>query len=457
MNEARILILDCQGGDLSKTVVQMLESCTAMMFEVHCAAVQPDKPQVPDDRFQPDILIVLVSSPDLPSEIVKKLKPSRPTLVVIESAEPEDLIKLLELGVDDFITCPLRPIEVLPRIRRLLRTTVSEGSISRGIKAKLGMKQLIGQSSCFLGEIKKIPVFAKCDAGVLILGETGTGKELCARALHYLSPRCSGPFIPVNCGGIPTDLVENELFGHQRGAYTGASTLEVGLIEEAEGGTLFLDEIDCLSVSAQVKLLRFLQEKEYRSLGNRKLKKADVRILTASNTDLKEAIASGAFRQDLYYRLSVLFLTLPPLRQRQTDIPLLARHFLAGYSAEFHKTLEDFSPEAMQVLQLYGWPGNVRELEHVVERAVILGGDRIVQKQDIVLSSSESDPGYESFRDAKARTIAAFEKSYIHRLLSLYSGNITKAACAAQKNRRAFFQLLRKHTIDAQAFRSRPT
>src|SRR6185503_17096456 len=196
-------------------------------------------------------------------------------------------------------------------------------------------RQLIGQSPVFLQQVQKISLIASCEANVLIVGETGTGKELYARAIHYGSARAGHPFMPVNCGAIPAELVENELFGHIRGAFTSASSLQVGLIEEANGGTLFLDEIDCLPVHAQVKLLRFLQEKEYRPLGSAKMRRANVRVIAASNLNLEDAVDTGKVRQDLFYRLNIISLTLPPLRDRREDIPLLARHFLGKYSREF--------------------------------------------------------------------------------------------------------------------------
>jgi two-component system, NtrC family, response regulator GlrR len=311
---------------------------------------------------------------------------------------------------------------------------------------------MIGESASFLSEIKKIPLLAKSGAIVLITGETGTGKELCARAIHYLSPRSRSPFMPINCGAIPVELVENELFGHEKGAFTGASETRSGLIAEAEGGTIFLDEVDCLPLAAQVKLLRFLQEKEYRPLGSKKMKKADVRVLAAMNVDPQEAIAAGRLRQDLYYRLNVIPLAIPPLRERREDISLLARHFLLKYSVEFDKPMADFSEEAIQLLQLYDWPGNVRELEHHVERAVVLSEGRMIQAKDVILPSSESDLP-ESFHNAKTKMVSVFERTYIERLLLAHHGNISQAARAAQKNRRAFWELVRKYQIDVDSFK----
>src|SRR5262249_47639354 len=302
-------------------------------------------------------------------------------------------------------------------------------------------------------EVNKLPVIARCDASVLILGETGTGKELCARSIHYLSPRASKPFVPVNCSAIPVELVENELFGHEREAFTGASSSRPGLITEADGGTLFMDEIDCMPLLAQVKLLRFLQEKEYRPLGSMRRRHADVRVMAATNIDLEEAVRTGKLRHDLYYRLNVIPLMLPPLRERPGDIPVLARHFLAKYSSEFDKRTTDLSPAAMQMLMLHQWPGNVRELEHVIERATVMCQHQIIGPDDIGLPLRKAAAAGTSFQEMKATMIAQFERTYISGLLRIHQGNVSKAARAAQKDPRALRQLIRKHKIDVMTFR----
>ena len=377
-----------------------------------------------------------------------------PVVVVTETDEPGELFDLLRQGVADFVTPPLRAVDVFPRIWHALEQTRREEPWVQKLKEKLGLKQLIGESPAFLAEVQKFPIVARCDASVLISGETGTGKEVCARAIHYLSPRSAKPFVPVNCGAIPLELVENELFGHERGAYTGASSAQPGLIQEAAGGTLFLDEIDSLPLPAQVKLLRFLQEKEYRPLGSTRIYKADVRVIAASNGDFEAAVKEGKLRRDLYYRLNVMPLVLPPLRERPEDIPLLARHFLNKYAAEFNKEVRSLSPGALRRLQLYDWPGNVRELEHTVERAVMLCERDSIQAAVIMLPTSDEPAPPESFREAKARLVARFEKEYIQKLLLSHQGNITKAAETARKDRRAFWQLIRKHRIDVKSFRS---
>ena len=384
---------------------------------------------------------------------VKRIVPDVPVIAALEQCDPQQAFELLKIGATDFIAAPFQAIDVLPRAWKALRNFLGEDIPSHEDSRRQQFRQLIGQSPIFLQQAQKISLIASCEANVLIVGETGTGKELYARAIHYGSARAGQPFMPVNCGAIPAELVENELFGHIRGAFTSASNLQVGLIEEADGGTLFLDEIDCLPIHAQVKLLRFLQEKEYRPLGSAKIKRADVRVIAASNLNLEEAVDTGRIRKDLFYRLNIISLTLPPLRDRREDIPLLARHFLERYSRELESQVKDFSDEAMNMLMVYSWPGNVRELEHAVERAIVLCSRPLIQASDVVLSNQALAGKRESLREAKAREIERFEKNYIHGVLSACRGNITRAAQVAQKNRRAFWQLIQKYRIDVSRFR----
>jgi len=318
------------------------------------------------------------------------------------------------------------------------------------VRAAAGMSQVIGESPAIVALIAQIPVIARYNVCVLILGETGTGKEVFARAIHYSSARSAKPFIPVNCGAIPVDLLENEFFGHESGAYTSATSCRRGLLKEADGGTLFLDEVDCLPALAQVKLLRFIQDGQFRPLGSERFCAADVRILAASNADLGLAVDSGRFRRDLYYRLNVVTLRLPPLRQREDDIVPLAKHFLAKYQEKFGADPREFSSEALRQLVLHPWPGNVRELENVIQRTIVLTTDRLIQFCDIGSRGSEDKPEDQSFRRSKASAIDQFERSYIRRLLLVHDGNITKAAQSAGKDRRAFWELMRKHQIPAR-------
>lgn len=406
----------------------------------------------------PDVIVAVFETPLISRAqslltALSRASVNAPLVVIAEGVAPEEMITLLDLGVTDFIVPPFTPLAILPRLWRLISRRQSSRTVEQATKEQPGLKQTIGESPALLAVTRKIPVIARCDAAILISGETGTGKEMCARAIHYLSPRSDHSFVPINCGAIPSELVENEMFGHERGAFTDAKNTRTGLVEEANGGTLFLDEIDSLAPAAQVKLLRFLQEKEYRPLGSAKTRKADVRIIAASNADFNAAVATGALRQDLYYRLNVIRLHLPPLRDRREDIPQLAHHFLKKYSASFRKQITGFSGEAMRALTFAAWPGNVRELEHIVERAVALAERPVIQVADLDLTQATPEQPL-TFRQAKLKFVAQFEQAYIQELLRQHKGNISQAARAAEKDRRSFWELMRKHEIDPNAFRT---
>ena len=469
VKQVKVLLLDfSETSDLALNLQEILESSPSPQeIQIRMESLKTGEPYLLNSdlsritsKLAPDVFFLILASSQINDagalfQSIKEEHPKRPVIVVTDGGEPGSMLELIRLGADDFITPPFRPIDVLPRVWRLLEQIERQEKLSSAIKEKLGLKHLLGESPAFLAEMKKVPLLSKCDARVLISGETGTGKELFARAIHYLSPRASKPFIPVNCGAIPSELVENELFGHERGAFTGATSSQPGLICEANGGTLFLDEVDCIPILVQVKLLRFLQEREYRPLGSTKIRKADVRVIAATNIDLEGAVRGGRFRRDLYYRLSIIPLKLPPLRERREDIPILAQHFLNEYTKQFRKQMMTFSTDALQRLMLYDWPGNVRELEHVVERAVLLSEDKLIRDVDILLPESEPATGAESFQVLKEKFVARFEKNYIKSLLCTYQGNITKAAEAARKNRRAFWQLIRKHQINVKHFKPR--
>lgn len=323
------------------------------------------------------------------------------------------------------------------------------------LRATLGLEHIIGESPAFVELIRQIPVIAKYDVSLLIFGETGTGKEVFARAIHYCGPRSDKPFIPVNCGAIPVDLLENEFFGHESGAFTSANSSRRGVVKEADGGTLFLDEVDCLPPLAQVKLLRFLQDGQFRPLGSTSICSADVRVIAASNAKFTDALETGRFRKDLYYRLNVLSLRLPSLRDREDDIVLLARHFLARYTRKFGLAVRRFSPGALQKLISHSWPGNVRELENVIQRAVVLANHAAIEGDDIRTADSTADTPEQpsmaqSFQQLKAQVINQFEQTYVRRMLLIHDGNITKAAQGAGQDRRAFWELMRKHRIMAR-------
>jgi DNA-binding NtrC family response regulator len=400
----------------------------------------------------PEIIVLCVTCPmrQKAGEVLAVLHKNFaeiPVICVLESTWDHSWLSILDAGAADFVIPPVRTDELLLRMRRQRRReTTVESQVSQ-LKLKLGLKQFVGESPSLISAIRQIPRLAQCDASALITGETGTGKEMVARAIHYTGSRSSFPFVAVNCGAIPAELVENELFGHEQGAFTSANTAMRGLIHDADKGTLFLDEIDSLPLPAQVKLLRFLQDKTYRPLGARKPCRADVRIIAASNANLEEAVRTGRFRSDLFYRVNVLPLTMPSLRNRKEDIPRLARHFAEKVAREMNGAPKEISRLAMQKLICYHWPGNIRELENIIQRAAVLAEQPMIQSVDIMLPGPGEVTESASFKTLKAAMIFNFERDYLQQLLKACNGNITQAAKAAHKNRRAFWQLLRKHNL----------
>lgn len=368
----------------------------------------------------------------------------------------DDIMSLMAAGAYDYVAASSAPEELVARVLRALGA-VSPQARYTAVRDQPGVRirNFIYASEAFGRLAARLPTVAGCDANVLILGETGTGKEVCAQAVHYLSARKSRPWVAVNCGAIPVELVENELFGHVKGAYTTANTSRAGLVREAEGGTLFLDDVDCLPLAAQAKLLRFLQEGEYRQVGANTVMRSDVRVIAASNCSLNTLALQGRFRQDLYFRLNVLNLSLPPLRERGDDIPVLALHFTQQFSRQFSRAVTALSPSALRKLFAHDWPGNVRELKHVIERAVLMCSGPVLLADDIEIDLGGAPSTSEDcFRTAKARVIENFERGYLEKLLAAHGGNVTHAAKAAQKDRRAFFELMRKHQLAPQRFRA---
>jgi len=317
------------------------------------------------------------------------------------------------------------------------------------------VSNLIGRSAAFTEAVNLIQRVAQTDAPVLIEGETGTGKELAARAIHYGGDRRDRPFVPVNCGAIPENLIENEFFGHKRGAFTDARADWVGLLRLAHGGTLFLDEVDALPPKAQVALLRFLQDQKFRALGSTVEQTSDVRIVAASNRNLTHLADQGFFRIDLLFRLKVLLLELPPLRERHGDIPLLAKHFLAGCSARYNLPRKRLDASSLPMLEGYAWPGNVRELENVVHRGFLLTDGELVKVMDPALRRAEDEAvATDSYRAAKAEALRSFNCRFLTGLMARTGGNVSAAAAQAGKERRALGKLLKKYGIDPDAFRN---
>lgn len=407
-----------------------------------------------------DVVLLVIDSPGTPGSLamIDQLmvrNPASAIVVVGKDLNRQSMLTMLAAGVADFITWPCSGDEIVARVQRVLGHLPASLSRRSARACDPRLKNMIGDSPAFAKQLEQIPAVAGCDIDVLILGETGTGKEVFAQAVHYLSRRASRPWVAVNCGAIPTELMESELFGHVRGAYTNAHGARDGLVAEAEGGTLLLDDVDCLPLAAQSKLLRFLQEREYRPLGANRVRNADVRIIASTNRRLSDLCAKGLFRQDLYYRLNVLSLALPALRDRREDIAILARHFAALAAKRFGRGAIGISQAAMRKLLCHDWPGNVRELQHAIERAVLMASGAAVDEADIELGAGDAPLLKDaSFRAAKARVVEQFERSFIEQRLLECDGNVTHAAREAHKNRRAFFQLMRKHSIEPDRFRS---
>jgi two-component system response regulator PilR (NtrC family) len=330
-------------------------------------------------RERVDLLLSDIRMPDISGvDVLRAAKDANPDIVAFMMtafASTATAVEAMRLGAVDYFTKPFNMDELRLKVRQQLeahRLKEENVLLKQALNAKHELSSIIGRSPVMLSVFRMIETIARTASTVLLTGESGTGKELAARAVHYNSPRRDHPFVALNCGALPETLLESELFGHTRGAFTGADTNKKGLIEVAERGTIFLDEIGEMSLTMQVKLLRVLQDRTFRRLGGTDEVRADIRVVAATNQDLHKAVAEGRFREDLFYRINVIPIELPPLRHRVEDIPLLAEHFLAKYSERMEKPVRSISPAAQRSLNAYAWPGNVRELENVIERAVAL-------------------------------------------------------------------------------------
>ncbi len=411
---------------------------------------------VPQRLFQPGLeLVVVVTPPELEAPLrlfawLRGRPMHTPTLAVLRRDSSDELLRSVSQTVDDFVFRPVCEEELRCRVARILGSRPEEElSIRQRLRQELGLAQLVGDHPEFVRVIEMIPRIAASSAPVLLRGETGTGKELCAHAIHSLSSRHAGPFVPVECSAIPDSLVENELFGHARGAFTDAHSDQKGLAAMADGGTLFLDEIDSLPLPAQAKLLRFIQEGTYRPLGSQAFVRADLRLIAATNRDLEKCMREGQFRSDLYFRLNVLPVHLPALRERRADIPVLAKFFLSSLAASLGQPERKFSPAALRWLQAYDWPGNIRELYNIVHRAVAFSADSPILPLHLGLPASPADiePETGDFRQAKSRVIENFERAYLEEMLRKHNGNVTRAAREAGKDRRVFGRLMKRYEI----------
>ncbi|HEY3139181.1 MAG TPA: sigma-54 dependent transcriptional regulator [Blastocatellia bacterium] len=358
-------------------------------------------------------------------------------------------VEAMKLGAEDYIGKPFQLDELAITVekaleRRSLRREVRE--LRAEVRGRYNFSNIVGRSKPMqqLFEVIK-RIAARRDASALIIGSTGTGKELVARAIHYNSERRDAPFMPINCSAIPDTLLESELFGHQKGAFTGAHETRRGLIEEAQGGTVFLDEINTLSPNLQVKLLRVLQERVVRRVGGRENIPIDIRLVSASNEDLEERVRRGEFRQDLFYRLNVVPVRLPDLKDRREDIPLLVHHFLEKFAQQLGEPVRRFSNDAMRVLMTHTWPGNVRELENAVEHALTMGRGEILLPEDLPVSVTAPERDIVSEATLDDLTLAELERRYIIRVLEKMGGHQLKTARVLGIDRRTLYRRLRQY------------
>lgn len=382
-------------------------------------------------------------------DAVQKNTPSLPVIMLTAHGTIPDAVHATRKGVFSYLTKPFDSKELLQSINNALRQCYGADRQEISGDDNGWRSEIISNSAAMEKLLAKTGRIAKSDVSVLIQSDSGTGKELLARALHQASLRHGAPFVPINCAAIPENLLESELFGHRKGAFTGADRNRKGLFEAAHGGTLFLDEIGDMPLEFQAKLLRVLEDNEVRPVGATESFPVDVRIVSATHSDLEAAIEAGSFREDLFYRLNVVMLEIPPLSERREDIPLLAKHFLQQACKRGHCQARNFSPEAMEALMLAPWKGNIRQLLNVVEQVAALSVTAIIT-ETLVQNALRNKPG-NIISLAQAQT--DFERNYLVELLQMTGGNVTQAARLARRNRTEFYRLLHRHELEPQVFR----
>jgi DNA-binding NtrC family response regulator len=461
--QSHILVVDDEPGmtDLLRRVL------SAEGHAVTCARSAEDAAeQLTGDPF--DLVITdLVMGGRGGEHLVRRVKEEQPDteiIVVTAHASVDSAIEVMKLGAFDYLRKPLLPEELLHTVNRALeikglRDEVRALRRERENAALHG--KILGRSAAMQQLFEKVRRAARTDATVLLEGESGTGKELFARALHAESPRAAGPFLAINCGAIPGELLESELFGHTRGAFTGAHRERKGYFESASGGTLLLDEIGEMEPRLQVRLLRVLQEGQITPVGETRPQAVDVRIVAATNKNLRDEVRAGTFRGDLYYRLHVVHLQIPPLRERREDILLLAHAFLQQYAKRYDKAFQDIDPKAALILQRYDYPGNVRELENIVESAVVTGAGKTLHPAHLkdamgeeVFSELDQDPEALDLPldTALNRIVERFEKDYLEAQLRRFGGRIHRVARIAGLSRRTVERKMRKYALERRAF-----
>lgn len=399
-----------------------------------------------------DVIISDIRMPELDglelAERLKKLRPEIPLILITAFGSIETAIEAMKQGAFHYVVKPFKLTEMSVNIERALevRALKRDNSVLRQeLKKEWSLGGVVGKSAAMRAVFDLVSRVASSTANILITGESGTGKEMVARAIHQSSPRAKKPFVAINCSAIPETLLESELFGHAKGSFTGAVSRKRGLFEEAEGGTLFLDEIGDMDVHLQAKLLRVIQERKIRAVGDNQMKDIDVRIIAATHKDLKSMAKTGAFREDLYYRLGVIPIQIPPLRERREDIPVLAEHFLKKFSAASAAGVRSFSRRAMTRLMGLKWEGNVRELENVVERAVVLARGPTIEEEDLAGTDSTGVEGAIAAAAAGFPTLQELEKRYIKTILDHTHGRKDRASEILGVNRRTLYRKEREY------------
>jgi two-component system response regulator HydG len=419
-----ILVVD----DAVDTLEMLRRNLTSQGYQVFVASSVADALQVLEstgiDLIITDLKMPRSSGLDLIKHVRENLKDIE-IMMMTGYASIEGAVEAVKSGAEDYLSKPFTDEELFIAVEGVL----DKLRLRRALRAARQPVQkhaygLIGESPEMNRVFESISRSASTSATALITGESGTGKELVARAMHYASPRASAPFVPINCGAIPEGLLESELFGHVKGAFTGASDSRAGFFQTADGGTIFLDEISETSPSMQVKLLRVLQDKQVCMVGDTKSRQVDVRVVVATNKDLQSLIKKGAFREDLFFRLSVITINIPPLRQREDDVLLLINHFAAKFASELGKPCPQFTEKALDIVRRYDWPGNVRELENLVQRLLLMNDSGIIDAPDL-----PSNMRFSAIREIGLdRTLAEVEIEYIQNVLASVDGNKTKAA-----------------------------
>ncbi|MEE9592792.1 MAG: sigma-54 dependent transcriptional regulator [Thermoplasmata archaeon] len=440
---------------------EMLDTCSEVLKRAGYEVVGAGSGRGAEEILRTSAVDVVITDLKMPRvgglDVLRVAKEGDPEMVVILITgfpTVETAVEAMKFGASDYLMKPFSGEQLLAVVERSLeqrRGKEAYGLLRSQLQRSFKLSGIVGRGREMLRLFDDIRKAASVDAGVLILAESGAGKELAARAIHENSGREKKPFLPINCAAIPEHLLEAELFGYERGAFTGAQVSKEGLLEAADGGTLFLDEVCEMSPSLQAKLLRALEEGAVRRVGGLKAISFNVRFIASTNRDIQEEMKGGRFREDLFFRIDVIEIKIPPLRERHEDIPLLAAHFLEVYSARYAKRIDGIAGETMELLNRYEWPGNVRELKNAIERAVAYAKGSFITKEDLpeaVRNGAERQGGY-NLHEWKEKTFERLEKEFLEKALGEHDGNVTHAANALGVHRSTLQRLMRKHNLPA--------